>query len=124
MSHSILDQEEEELEVLGEHLTPNISGRTVGYLGIMLLSGAVAYYLMYPMASLIVHVLGALILIIIPTLISLVLESFRYLFRKRREKKSGQIERRNPFCCEVVEGGFSIWLLIAGLMALNYFVLN
>jgi len=53
--------------------------------------------------------------------LSLVLEFFRLILRKWKEKKTGEKEIRDPFWFEVLEGGMGIWVLVMFVLILFWF---
>ena len=119
MSQPILDDDYTEQEVVEKELTQNIRARVVIYLAIMMIGGSVILglkmYMPYLMAIALAIMLQAIFL-------SLVLETIRYFFRKRKERKTRIKKIRDPFWFEVLEGGFSIWLLIMILTGVNIFL--
>ena len=54
--------------------------------------------------------------------LSLVLELFRLILRKWKEKKTGEKERRDPIWFEVLEGGMGIWILFMIAFAILWFL--
>jgi len=118
MSQPILDDDYTEEEVVNKNLTRNIPTRVIIYLAIMMVGGSIVLGFKIFMPYLIVFAFAITVQAII---LSLVLETIRYFFRKRKEEKTGVREIRDPFWFEVLEGGFSIWLLIMFLLGLNIF---
>ena len=120
MSQPILDDDYSEKEVINKALTQNIRTRVILYFVIMLAGGSILLGLRFFAPYLFVF---SFLMSLLAILLSLVLEAIRYSFRKRRERKSGIKEIRDPFWFEVLEGGFSIWILMILSVMINVFVL-
>lgn len=113
--HQILDQEES----LEQPLTRDPIKKTLIYTVVMLCGGMLVYAYLYRTTELLFLLFCALGLMIICAFISLILEAIRLFMRKRKERRTGIKVLSDPFWFEVLEGSFSIWILLTVVVLLG-----
>jgi len=110
-----------------DNLSRNPIRRSILYLVTMFLGG-VFYYSFedygqtLPRQERVIYLfIHSLKLMILSISLSLVLEIFRLILRKWKEKKTGEKEIRDPIWFEVLEGGMGIWVLFIIAFTLLWF---
>lgn len=111
------------LDTFNDKRTKNIKQRSWIYLLIMIIGGSIYIYFailkMFIPYLLIITSFGYILTAIV---ISIILESFRHLMRKRKERKAVVKSKYDPFWYQVLEGGFAIWILLMGIIILGNYV--
>ena len=104
-------------------ITTNTRFRAIIYLVIMLAVGVGFIYYKYKFRTLDPDYFKAAfsdssIFIFQALILSLILETFRCFFRKRKFKKTGIISKADPFWFQVIEGAFALWIVLIVILVL------
>lgn len=102
------------------NLTQNIELRAVIYFLVMLIGGVI-YLLIFskPSPSIFASLLHTFFTIVVSLFVALAIVLVRIFIRQRKNKKKGLLIEYDPFWFEIIENGFSLWILV---MLLNFLV--
>lgn len=104
-------------------ITSNKNRKAAIYIGIMMFGGMIFHYFTIPRWGFLTMIVDAISIITIPFLISIVVETIRYLLHIREEKKKGHKIDRDPFWFQLIENTFAIWIL-TGIVFVPLYVLG